>query len=213
MSSATNPRVIVVGTDYSEASELALQQAFELATLDPNTELHVIHVMRAAMAPYIVLGATATSEARDTLIKNTAQKLDDFLASHPDRKPPARVVCHVRVDEPAHEIAQLAADLSADLIVVGTHGRRAAARVLIGSVAEVVVRLAPCPVLVARPKAIPEPAPRIEPPCPRCVETRQLSGGEQYWCEQHLERHGQRHTYYQRDRLSAPSNFPLVYTP
>ena len=58
------------------------------------------------------------------------------------------------LDTPAFEIAQLATDLEADLVIVGTHGRRALSRLVLGSVAEVAVRLAPCPVLVMRPKAI-----------------------------------------------------------
>ena len=52
---------------------------------------------------------------------------------------------------------------TADLVVVGTHGRRALARMLVGSVAELTVRLAPCPVLVVRPKARPAPLPAGRP--------------------------------------------------
>jgi hypothetical protein len=107
-------------------------------------------------------------------------------------------------------VAQLAADLEADLVVVGTHGRRALARMLLGSVAELTVRLAPCPVLVVRPKASPAPLPAIEPPCPRCVEARAQTSGKEYWCEQHRERHGQRHTYHQGDRVGADTNLPLI---
>jgi hypothetical protein len=81
---------------------------------------------------------------------------------------------------------------------------------LVGSVAELTVRLAPCPVLVVRPKARPAPIPVIEPPCPRCVETRAATGGKEFWCEQHRERHGQRHTYHQGDRASAETNLPLI---
>jgi hypothetical protein len=122
----------------------------------------------------------------------------------------SRVVTHMRFDAISQEIAQLAADLEADLVVVGTHGRRGVSRLLLGSVAEATVRLAPCGVLVVRSKAIPEPAPSIEPPCPRCVEARRASGGVQTWCAQHRERHGQRHTYHQRDRIGSDSGMPLV---
>jgi hypothetical protein len=119
--------------------------------------------------------------------------------------------CHLRLDAPATEIAQMAADLEADMVVVGTHGRRGIARLLLGSVAEAVVRLAPCPVLVVRPKALPEPGPQIEPPCPQCVETRTASAGAEFWCERHRERHGQRHTYSQRDRVGAETEMPLTF--
>ena len=119
-------------------------------------------------------------------------------------------MAYLRFDAIAEEIAQLAADLEADLVVVGTHGRRGLSRLLLGSTAEATVRLAPCPVLVVRPKAVPEMGPRIDPPCPLCVEARRESGGNELWCEQHRERHGQRHTYHQRDRVGSDSEMPLV---
>jgi nucleotide-binding universal stress UspA family protein len=124
--------------------------------------------------------------------------------------PQLRVVCHLRAHAPAEEIAQLAADLQADLVVVGVHGRGAVARFFLGSVAEAVTRLAPCPVLVFRAKGLPAEYPKIEPPCPRCVDARVASDGAQFWCEQHRERHGQRHFYDQTDRMSQSINMPLV---
>jgi nucleotide-binding universal stress UspA family protein len=57
----------------------------------------------------------------------------------------------VRFGDAGDAIAQLASDIEADLVVVGTHGHRGLERLLLGSVAENVVRLAPCPVLVVRP--------------------------------------------------------------
>ncbi|MGC4086680.1 MAG: universal stress protein [Polyangiaceae bacterium] len=95
-------------------------------------------------------------------------------------------------------------------MVVGTQGRRGVSRLLLGSTAEATVRMAPCPVLVARNKATPVEEPRIEPPCPRCVEARIASNGAEYWCAQHRERHGQRHTYHQGDRMSDDTNLPMV---
>jgi hypothetical protein len=116
----------------------------------------------------------------------------------------------VRFDSIADEIAQLSADLEADLVVVGTHGRRGISRMLLGSSAEATVRLAPCPVLVVRPKALPDAPPRIEPPCPDCVAARRASGGSEMWCARHSERHGQRHTYFERDRVSSDMEMPLT---
>ena len=66
---------------------------------------------------------------------------------------------HVREAEPAAAIMDLATELGVDLIVVGTHGRRGLERLLLGSVAEAVVRRATCPVLVVPPaRADPAPA-------------------------------------------------------
>jgi nucleotide-binding universal stress UspA family protein len=215
------PYVIVVGIDYSKTGDLALSRAFELATEKQSAGVHIVYVLQTlgALAP-IELGATIggadpslLSEASEQLRKYADRKLAEFKGSEAasgKTKLFERAVSHLRLDAPAHEIAQLASDLEADLIVVGTHGRRGASRFLVGSVAEGVVRLAPCPVLVVRPKVVEDAGPRIEPPCPRCVEARRASGGKEMWCAQHSERHGRRHTYHQVDRLGAETNFPLV---
>jgi hypothetical protein len=94
---------------------------------------------------------------------------------------------------------------------VGSHGLRGIARWVLGSVAESTLRTASCPVLVIPPPAQDTvPVPKIEPPCPRCVDARKASAGTEMWCEQHRERHGRRHTYYQADRGAAETNMPLV---
>lgn len=213
--STSKPYVIVVGVDFSEASELAVQRAFELATERAQAEVHLVNVVQTygpQVAYEMPVDAAALSvltiaEAKTRFMTYADQALARFQAQ--STRPMGRVVVHVRFDSIASEIAQLAADLEADLVVVGTHGRRGFSRALLGSSAEATVRLAPCPVLVVRPKALPEPGPRIEPPCPRCVEARRASHGAEFWCEQHRERHGQRHTYHQGDRVSADHGLPL----
>jgi nucleotide-binding universal stress UspA family protein len=211
MTQSLNPRRIVVGVDYSETGDLALIRAFELATAEPEVELHLVHVADVLGTLSDDYGGQPYAKHSSRLTQHVTPKLVEFLQQHPGHKSPRRVVCHIRINEPAHEIAQLAVDLEADLIVVGTHGRRAVARLILGSVAELAVRLAPCPVLVVRPKALGVPVPRIEPACPRCLQAREESGGAQLWCAQHRERHGQRHTYHQGDRVSGDSTFPLVF--
>lgn len=211
------PYIIVVGVDFSEASELALQRAFELAAERPRAELHLINVVQTygpQVAYEMPMDASALSvltiaEARARFQTYADQAVAGFFAKHPGKDSP-RVFTHVRFDSVADEVAQLAADLEADLVVVGTHGRRGLSRMLLGSSAEATVRLAPCPVLVVRPKAVPDSPPRIEPPCPQCVEARRATGGTEMWCEHHRERHGQRHTYFQRDRVSGDAEMPLV---
>jgi nucleotide-binding universal stress UspA family protein len=155
------------------------------------------------------LAVLTVTEARQRFGRYADEALARYAKSNPGRTTP-RVFAHVRFDAIADEISQLAADLEADLVVVGTHGRRGISRVLLGSSAEATVRLAPCPVLVVRPKAVPEAPPRIEPACPRCVEARRSSNGAELWCEQHRERHGQRHTYHQSDRVPSDSSMPLL---
>jgi nucleotide-binding universal stress UspA family protein len=220
MSDLAKPYLIVVGVDYSDASDLAIEQAFELAAARANAEVHVVNVVRLygnqalIDAPTEQAGFSAVSLADanarlHAYVEQQRQAYRARTATNGTRL--ERVSSHLRLEAPAEEIAQIAADLEADLVVVGTHGRRGISRLLLGSVAEAVVRLAPCPVFVVRAKALPVEAPTIEPPCPRCVETRVATGGKEYWCEQHRERHGQRHTYHQRDRVGSDTEMPLTF--
>ncbi len=62
------------------------------------------------------------------------------------------VSMHIRFGRPAEALAQVAVDYDGDVIVVGTHGRRGFEKLMLGSVAERVLHIAHCPVLVARPK-------------------------------------------------------------
>ena len=207
------PHVIVVAVDYSEPPELALEKALELAADKGDAELHVLNVCLSEMAVGTLNGIGASpptlENANVCLQRHVARIVSDFQA-RTGCTPFKRLVTHVRIDEPGVEIAQLAADVAADLVVLGTHDRHGLPRLLLGSVAEAVARLAPCSVLVVRRKMLPQATPAIEPPCPRCVATRRESNGEQFWCEQHRERHGQRHTYHQADRVGAETNFPLL---
>jgi nucleotide-binding universal stress UspA family protein len=222
VSNPEKPYVIVVGVDYSPASDLALEQAFELAAARANAEVHIVNVVRlygnqalvdAAAAPGF--SAISLADANAQLIAYVERRHQAYRASQAQDGSARvqRVISHLRLEAPAEEIAQTAADLEADLVVVGTHGRRGISRLLLGSVAEAVVRLAPCPVFVVRPKMLPAEAdvPKIEPPCPRCVETRVTTGGKELWCEQHRARHGQRHTYHQADRAGGETEMPLTY--
>lgn len=206
---------IVVGYDYSQIADLAVQRAFDLAAKEEHGEVHVTTVV-VQMGEYVGVGVTAVAtspiipldDAYKQLEERIAKLMSDWQAS--SGKTFSRLRIHVRSEVPAEELTQLAADLDADLIVLGTHGRRGMRRLLLGSVAEEVVRRAHCPVLVVRPKHVAPAEPKIEPPCPKCLEARQASGGQELWCEQHRERHGQRHTYHYENRVSTPSNPPLV---
>lgn len=219
MSGSRKPYVIVVGIDYSATGDLAFERALELATEKQSAELHVLNVMplvASELPPDVpaawVGGLPTLKEAAETLRGYVERQLEAFRAKHAGEELRflETVRAHQRLEVPAEQIAQLAADVEADLIVLGTHGRRGISRLVLGSVAEATIRLAPCPVLAVRPKALPAPAPAIEPPCPRCLEARRASGGAELWCAQHREHHGQRHTYHQGDRVGAETNLPLV---
>jgi nucleotide-binding universal stress UspA family protein len=215
---ADKPYLIVVGMDYSEASELALAQAFQIAGRLPYSEVHIVHVAALQLPPLAASSPDASVVASNVSVDDTSTELQRYVqerfnglyADGALDGSPTRIVTHVRWETPAQEIAQLAADLEADLVIVGTHGRRGLARALLGSVAEAVVRYAPCPVLVTRPKHSVE-SPRIEPACPACLREREATGGEQLWCAQHRERHGVRHVYQSSDRVASDGTMPLVF--
>ncbi|MEI9939106.1 MAG: universal stress protein [Pseudomonadota bacterium] len=215
MLNSEKPYVIVVGIDYSPASDLALERALELAVARPRADVHVVNVVRLYGAQALVDGPAEPAGFASVSLVDATRMVERYMEQRRQAfrgsLDSVRLRAHLRLEAPAHEIAQIAADVDADLVVVGTHGRRGIARLLLGSVAEAVVRLAPCPVLVVRPKALPEPLPQIEPPCPQCLEARRASGGAQYWCEQHRERHGQRHTYSQHDRVGTETEMPLTF--
>ena len=213
MTESKPPYVVVAGVDFSSTGDLAFERAVELCQAQPDATLHAVNVA------FMVLGASDLEQALLPDPRLRVSQVEDRLRAYLEaRTKPRRergeslprIVAHVRWEVPGEEIAQLAADLEADLVVVGTHGRRGFSRVMLGSVAEAVVRLAPCPVLVVRPKG-PANVPAIEPPCPECVKARVASKGQSYWCEQHSQRHGQRHTYYSRDRISEDGTLPLVF--
>jgi nucleotide-binding universal stress UspA family protein len=210
------PFIIVVGTDYSEHSKRALLAALERARGEQSTELHVVHAVLAAspyetvpMAPVSGLGVLpvlSLEQQQAALVAFLDAQVELARALVHAR---TRVYAHVIIDSPSLAVTRLARELEADLIVIGTHGQQGVARWLLGSVAEGVVRQAACPVLVVPPPPAELVVPAIEPPCPRCVEARARPGSSELWCEQHRERHGRRHTYYQRDGVSG-SNLPLV---
>jgi len=218
MATLTRPQIVVVGVDYTVSCELALVQALETASTAPRAELHVLHV--GSTFPALVgvepvadsaLPVNTPGDMKKQLERHVDRCVFEFASRRAASAPlPNRIVCHVRFASPAEEIAELARDLEAHLVIVGTHGRRGISRMLLGSVAEGVVRLSPCPVLVVRPRETAN-VPSIEPPCPRCIRTRPATGGSKQWCNQHSEGHGPRHTYHQGDRIGTDGGMPLVF--
>ncbi len=208
------PYVLLVGVDFSELADRALHEAFAQASQRPNSEVHALSVLPAtgdfagdATSAYATLDL---EKALERLREHVDREIERFCTVFPNASL-FRVISHVHIDTATHGIVQLAADLGANLIVVGTHNRKGIERFLLGSVAEGTVRNARCPVLVIPAPPPPESEVAIEPPCPECVRARAASAGKQFWCAQHSERHGRRHTYHQSDRSGNNSNFPLVY--
>lgn len=133
---------VVVPIDFSDDSFEALDAAIELA--DDPKKVHVIYVL-AVLEPAEpgVIWATIDEESR---VRHAEQALRERLA---DAKYQG-VSLKIEFGDPGHEVAQYAQAQGADLIVLSSHGRTGIKRLLIGSVAERIVRLAHCPVLVLR---------------------------------------------------------------
>ena len=140
---------ILLPTDFSSNSATATKYACELATKF-DAELHVLHALEVHLAstPGFGIGLALPQyvpEPRAAAEKALAGVLD------PQRVVGRKVVQTVVEGSPKVEIILYARTQAIDLIVMATHGRSGLAHVLIGSVAESVVRTAPCPVLTVRP--------------------------------------------------------------
>lgn len=194
-------RKIVVGVDATETGARALRSALELAAFGGRTEVHAIRVSEPIGDP--VLGfLPPTTDVELAALKDCLQRaIADLITTNGDLRVGA-VVAHVAIGTPARSIVSLAAQIDAELIVVGTHGRRGIRRAILGSVAEEVVRTAGCPVYAVRPKNHPQEArvPRVEPLCEACAETRFKTDNAELWCAHHSEHHPRAHVYHYQER-------------
>lgn len=144
-------KTVLVATDFSDAADVAIKYGRELARRF-DASLHVLHIAddvnASAMAtPGYVgdFGAYQDNFEQECCAKVTATLSDADRAA-------LRAKCVVVTSsEPAQAILDYAKGNSADLLIVGTHGRAGLGHLLMGSVAETVVRTAACPVLTVRP--------------------------------------------------------------
>ena len=136
---------VVVPTDFSNASFSALSRALALVGGD-SAQLHVIHVLYnlSAVEPGVVWGDV--DEA--TRIERATKALKQILS---DRNAGQAAVVVKNDPNPARAIAKYAAEVGSPLIVVAATGHTGVKRLLLGSVAERIVRMADCDVLVVRP--------------------------------------------------------------
>jgi nucleotide-binding universal stress UspA family protein len=175
--------VMLVGVDFSEVAQQVIAVALNLARITRAPDVHFVHVVRPGSLTGLGDWAIAVSQYERSV--ELARRELDALCTSSVAKLELRAFAHVRTGEPAHEIVQLASDIEADLVVIGTHSRSGVSRFLLGSVAEKIQRLAPSPVLTVKPKARPESS-EIEPPCPSCHDVRNETHGAHLWCERHL---------------------------
>lgn len=194
-------RKIVVGVDGTDTGACALSRALEMAAIGVPTEVHAIRVLDAVSDPLLGSLVLSSAEGLKELTETLQTAVQALIAANGELRV-AAVVAHAAVGSPARSIVALAAQLDADLIVVGTHGRRGLRRAILGSVAEEVVRTAGCAVFAVRPKGHPLEArvPVVEPLCEQCAETRFESKNEQLWCARHSIHHPRAHVYHYDSR-------------
>lgn len=144
----TIPRIILVATDFTQCADVALSYAADLASKLDAT-LHLVHAVSIPAVGIPEVGVAYASITMESTVKEAQSALDARAEQYRPRVSMAPV--RIEIGDPRDAIDSVAELIAADLIVMGTHGRRGVRRLLLGSVAESVVRSAPCPVLTIRP--------------------------------------------------------------
>ena len=158
MATPTTPRpmTLVVAIDFSPLSDQALAVAKSLAARCAPAVVHALHVV-----PQLEIDSALPTLHADL----AAAGLERLRAHLVERGMAEGVEAHAEVGLPSTSIPHLARAVHADVIVMGTHGRTGLARLVMGSVAETVMRGAPCSVLVVREREL-GPEEKIEPARP-----------------------------------------------
>lgn len=143
---------ILVPTDFSDFSKPALDYGCAIAARF-SAELHLLHVVPdpAMLVPEAAAFSVESMEAQSELLRIESLKSLNALPTDgwSNEKP---IVREVRIGPAFMEIIDYAREKDIDLIVIGTHGRSGLMHVLMGSVAERIVRKSPCPVLTVKPE-------------------------------------------------------------
>lgn len=135
-------KTILFPTDFSTASDAALVHAESLAR-QMNARLLIVHVEE----PPLAYGG---GELYYGLPEPSSERILKMLEDVRPSDPSVPYTHRLTMGDPAGEVVRIAEDENAEMIIIGTHGRTGMTRLLMGSVAEAIVRRAPCPVLVYR---------------------------------------------------------------
>jgi nucleotide-binding universal stress UspA family protein len=138
-------RRILLPVDFSEHSKSALRYARALAIIY-DARLEVVHVIDSEIIP-VVYGLDAMAPPTEQVHQRAAEALRDLVAGETEAE---QITTTVTVGHPATEVLAYAKAREVDLIVIATHGRSGLKHFLMGSVAEKVVRMAPCPVFTVK---------------------------------------------------------------
>lgn len=142
-------KTVLVPTDFSDTSEVALRYAKALAGAF-DASLHVLHVVQEPFAQPWAVEAYGFSLAalQEQWMREATSRVETTLS--PEERTRYRAESTTVLGHPVMEILRYATAHNIDLIVLGTHGRGPLGHMVMGSVAERIVRKAPCPVLTVR---------------------------------------------------------------
>ncbi|MEZ4370473.1 MAG: universal stress protein [Polyangiaceae bacterium] len=205
-------RTALIAIDLTELMPRVLSEGLRAAQRY-GLAAHLVHVARRHMDGVILdLPEGTQSLDREEAVKRVRavveREIESLHARWPSDQALPPCALHVMVGEPSEVIRDFESDIDAELVVVGTHGRKGLSRLLLGSVAEHVVRACTAPVLVVH--NAPD-VPAIEPPCPDCLSIRQASGFQKLWCANH-QRNDRPHAYHFVGRnVRQHPNHPLVF--
>jgi nucleotide-binding universal stress UspA family protein len=141
---------ILVAVDFSAQSAFALEYAIDLAKAMGAS----IHVLHAYSLPTQIVGPYEVAPIPNDFFEQVRESASKHLAQSREKVKAGGVACDATLTDgaPADAIAETAKEVNADLIVMGTRGHTGLKHMLLGSVAERTLRIAPCPVLTTRKK-------------------------------------------------------------
>ncbi len=143
----TLPTKILVPTDFSESAEAAVAYAVDLAE-KVGAKVCILHVYELPLVQYPDVSAGFSAELVNDLERWSQEGVGELVAKYQGRG--VELTTRVTCGDAREHVLEVARVEQADLVCMGTHGRRGVSRWLIGSVAESVVRTSPVPVLTIR---------------------------------------------------------------
>lgn len=137
--------VIVAGVAWDPTADPVWEKAETLLASRPDAALHFVHVVGR--------GALRAETDHASVVDEALARLHDWVlekAGGKETPMASQIHLEVAIGEPADELVQVAVDNDADLLLLGTHGRKGVAKLVLGSVAEQALHRSPCAVLIAR---------------------------------------------------------------
>lgn len=154
-------RVMVVGVDLEPEGDEAIRAALGRQAELPEAQLHFVCATDAGRLPGAL--ADVDAESDDELIERVQEavrrRVEQVARAYGHPATRAGRLAHAALGKPVPSLLRMCAEHDAELLIVGTHARRGAERWVLGSVAEELLRRAPCDVLVARASARQTPRP------------------------------------------------------